>query len=338
MIVVRPAHLRIMLSIFAGLILSAGLNAQDVHTANLFVQPNDTTLNWYGSGDANGDDTLTSADLTRMQAVINGAYVPDTSIDRRAYDRMDINGDEIVNQQDYNIMENHFQTRAPRDPIFYWANRTPIQKQDWLEKMLAIDKTDEIPGSNNLPYWDCNQWAIQLMTNFHGFSPEHFNTLTQVHPNMNLTNNNRFNLPMLSTKFFYFDSNGDYEGGHEINNLIMRNNVFDLFNSQNFIEPQNDKTMQQTVGYLTYGESSKTFIKGPPILEEGIIGFPGDYTLDLAAYFYYNTEDEVTGEHLLYYPDLNKYNINLITEKKPINLGILTNINPDSTYEFSPTN
>lgn len=46
------------------------LNAQEVYTANPFVQPNDTTLNWYGSGDANGDDTLTSADLTRMREVI----------------------------------------------------------------------------------------------------------------------------------------------------------------------------------------------------------------------------------------------------------------------------
>ena len=38
---------------------------------NPFVQPNDSTLNWYGSGDVNKDNVVNSQDLTRIIELID---------------------------------------------------------------------------------------------------------------------------------------------------------------------------------------------------------------------------------------------------------------------------
>jgi type IX secretion system substrate protein len=321
----------------ASFLPSNKLNAQDSYTVNPFVQPNDSTLNWYGSGDSNGDDTLTVADLQLMRDYIDGNYTPDLEQDPRAIDRMNVDGDslETVTENDYNIMADHFQNRAPRDPAHYWANLSAEGKEAHLQRMLAIDKTNETQWEGFILGWDCNQYTTQLMVNFHGFPEKDFETLKKVHEQIDLTNNGRFNLPMLSMRFFYFDADGKYYLGHELGNIIMKNNFFDLFNSQNFVEPQNDSIMRQSSWYLTEGQSSKSFFRGFPIAREGVIGNPGDKALDLANYFHYETENDITGE-FIFHNDMNNYNINLITQKPAKNLGISTDIKKDSIYEVPP--
>ena len=61
------------------------------------------------------------------------------------------------------------------------------------------------------------------MMNFRGFNQEDFDILTKMHPDFNFENNNRFNLPMLSNRFLYSDANGTPQVGHELNNIIMKN-------------------------------------------------------------------------------------------------------------------
>ena len=156
-------------SVFGG----NAVKGQDVYTGNPFVQPNDTTLNWYGSGDANGDNTLNYADVERMQDVINWTYTPNTSQDPRAYDRMDITGDETINNQDLSMLEEHLDENPFFQPRWYWNKlETQEERRDWLGKMLDIDKTNEISqyDEHEVSVRDCRFYSNQTMINFHGFS------------------------------------------------------------------------------------------------------------------------------------------------------------------------
>ncbi|MEK6832413.1 MAG: dockerin type I repeat-containing protein, partial [Nanoarchaeota archaeon] len=190
---------------------------------NPFVQPNDSTLNWYGSGDVNNDNIVNGQDLTRLNELIAGTYSNPNDI--RLNDRADVNGDEIVNSNDLELL-----AKKRNGVILYlpgeW-NKLPThaEREDWLKKMLAIDKT------NNMPYipeeFVCTGFASQTMLNFHGFGDLGYDE------SKGLKDNGRFNIPM------YYVSVGAPGFGHAINTTIVGDNV-ESFNDGFYTEPQND--------------------------------------------------------------------------------------------------
>lgn len=64
-------------------------NVPSDSTINLFVQPNDSTLFWYGSGDVDGNNLVDLADYEAMNIIqndmadIDGDGIPSTDIDKR---------------------------------------------------------------------------------------------------------------------------------------------------------------------------------------------------------------------------------------------------------------
>lgn len=307
--------------------LYSWLGAQDIYIVNPFVQPNDSTLNWYGSGDANGDDTLAWDDVTRMQELIDGTFTdPD---DRRLYDRADLNGDQIVDQSDYDIMVQHFQERAPRDPAFYWANLTADEKESWLQKMLAIDKTNEAEWDGQIPLWDCNNYSHQLMINVHGFSDSRdIDSLNREHT-YSWDNNGRFNLPLLSAYLI------DYEpflGAHEMNTIIIEDKFMGWYN-QSAVEPQWDLVgVQPGEGYIM-GENTDYYIQGIPIT--GILEFSSGPYASFLFYAKYHIQDKVPDEGEIR-SNFNSYNVHLLTEKPAQSQKITTNLDIGMIYEVSP--
>jgi hypothetical protein len=310
--------------VLGGLAYSNNANAQEKYTANPFVQPNDTTLNWYGSGDANGDDTLTNADLTTMQNYINGTF-SDPS-DRRLKDRMDINGDEVVNQQDYNMMQDHMQNRAPRDPVWYWANLSQQGKIDWLGKIMDISKIENVCQENGVPgeICDCNQYSTQQFFDFHGTDDQEIIDLfSQYFPlNYKLEDMNRFNVPnyKVLNDDRYFD--GTPPGGHAQGAVTVGDNFLNFSDLYILDDQFNAKDIQPGEWGFALGDSSEVRIRGPP---------KGPFGNTLVDYATWDVVDKV--------PKLRNYQtyfINLITEKSSKNLSVSTNIDSDSIYEASP--
>ncbi len=296
------------------------------YTANPFVQPNDTTLNWYGSGDADGDNKLTNADLVKMQEYIDGTYTPNLEQDLRAIDRMDINGDEVVNQQDYNMMQEHMQNRAPRDPEWYWANLDEEGKEAWLGKIMDISKIENTCEENGIPgeICNCNQYSTRQFFDFHGTDDQEIIDLFfQYFPlNYKLEDMNRFNVPnyKVISSHYYFD--GTPRWGHSQGAVTVGDNFLNFSDLYILDDQFNAKDIQPGEWGFALGDSSEVRIRGPP---KG----PGRNTL--VDYANWEVIDGV--------PKLRKYQtylINLITEKPSKNLGISTNIDSDSIYEVAP--
>jgi hypothetical protein len=217
----------------------------DVYIANPFIQPNDTTLNWYASGDSNGDDTLTIADLNLMQEYINGTYTPDLEQDRRALDRMDVNLDQVVNQQDKNMLEQHLTNPDTKffQPSWYFNKlETRQEREEYLQKALDIDKTNEVEWGGQIPGWVCTQYREQTYLNFHGWTQEQLEILKQdPYYDFDFTwkDNGRFNLPLYHVIIYNYPTEElkDMDYAHGMNTIILGNKTFE-WNSLCTIEPQ----------------------------------------------------------------------------------------------------
>jgi hypothetical protein len=190
---------------------------------NFFVQPNDSTLNWYGSGDVNKDNTVNAQDLTRLNELIAGTYSDPT--DKRLNDRADVNGDGIVNNADKQILEDKLNGVIQYTPGEWNKLLTKAERESWLSKMLSIDKTNElqyIPGG-----WICGDFARQIVINFHGFGELGYDE------SLGLKDNGRFNIPV------EYVSIGAPGFGHAINYTATGNNI-ENFQDGTYTEPQTD--------------------------------------------------------------------------------------------------
>jgi len=189
---------------------------------NPFVQPNylnqgNFTLDYYGSGDANGDEIFNFADHTAMTSGTSN-------------DRTDVNGDGVTNTADADLLYDYLTDQIPYLPGHWELLQTSTEKINWEEKVNAIDLTDQntyVPGS-----YECDQFKMQLHINKDGIediinSGINFNTY-------DTTMNARFNFPGygVTTKT-------------NVNVLHLINNVnttapSDDFYSYYYVEPQND--------------------------------------------------------------------------------------------------
>ncbi len=134
--------------------------AQERFIIDNFSQPNDSTLNYYGSGDINNDKIISHGDVLRLDSLINGTFTD--SLDDRLIDRADINGDGFINLQDKEVLDSNLSDLIKYLPA-HWNKLNQKDKIHWFEKMLEIDKTDTISSV------DCKQFANPFVINFHGF-------------------------------------------------------------------------------------------------------------------------------------------------------------------------
>ena len=150
---------------------------------NPFKQPNDSTLAYYGSGDANNDGKTDWMDVLFMQTL-------DTH-----NDRSDVNGDEKQTNADLILLEDYLNDKTPL-PGHWNELKTREERESWLEKMLAIDKIDTlpfIPGER-----ECRDFSFQMIFNFYGFIDDPAVPYLISENGLNPEHNGRFNLPVYS--------------------------------------------------------------------------------------------------------------------------------------------
>jgi len=203
-------------------------NAQE-HVVVPFIQPNHSDLNWYGSGDVNNDNTLNWNDISRLDSIINENYIPNLNSENpaeyRTLDRADINGDGVVDYEDKNLLEDRLNGSIDYLPGEWDKSGSKSEREEWLQKMLEIDKTDT---ASYLPEdYTCQDFARQTMLNLHGFPELGYDK------EKGLRDNGRFNIPMMYVEI---------AGKHALNTTITGDNL-EKFTDGFYTEPQTDWTV-----------------------------------------------------------------------------------------------
>ena len=194
---------------------------------NPFIQPNyvpqnntapgDFHLGYYGSGDADGNDTLNFADHTAMVSGMSN-------------DRTDVNGIDGTNTADADLLYDYLTDQIPYLPGHWELLQTSAEKINWFEDMVAIDQTDTntyVPGS-----YECYSFRTQFLVNFSGM--EQILNSGMDFNKMDTTMNGRFNLPVYGT-----NTRTSSNVAHAINSIDV-SAPSDNFYSYYFVEPQND--------------------------------------------------------------------------------------------------
>jgi len=193
---------------------------------NPFHQPNIIydQLNCYGGGDY--DHTIPGID----QADINAAAAGTNDY------RLDVNGDQIINITDANVLQEFKDGTRSYLPGYWNFLQNRGEREAWLTKMLAIDKTDEKPyiaGDENTR-WISGNYASQVGINFHGYD-ENAEGKTPIPTKYDKSMNGLFNMPV----YFVNSVNSDTNGSHGMNAILTGDNPLN-FEDWSFIEPQTD--------------------------------------------------------------------------------------------------
>ncbi len=207
---------------------------------NPFVQPNvlnggEFTLNYYGSGDSDGNNVLDWNDYYNFEA----------------NERTDINGDGVAGTQaDKDILEDYLLDNTAYLPA-HWEFQNETGKISRFENYYNnVDITDEHPPG---PDWDCDQYSIQFMINSTGVENIEGSPLD---PNLyDFSHNAQGNMPG------YFVSTSSTNGvGHAINAILVGDNPED-FNSWYFYDPQSDEWGRVHPGDPSMDENSFAYIQ-----------------------------------------------------------------------------
>ena len=131
----------------------------------------ETNLNWYGSGDVDGNDTINMADynstVTGTDPFNDGTHREDTDMDGDSGDA-----------DDKAIIMNYINGGITH--INRWEMESITQKESHLEKALAFDPTSEIAAGSS--GWFCGNYSNQTaIINFNGvYDIEHEKNAIQV--------------------------------------------------------------------------------------------------------------------------------------------------------------
>ncbi len=205
---------------------------------NLFVPAWDedyqTNTDWYGSGDINGDGVIDMLDynstVTGNDPFNDGTHRGDTDLDGDSGDADD--KAIIMNYINGNITH-----------INKWELESETEKQNHLEKALAIDPTSEInAGSSG---WLCGDYSAQTFVNFNGIydiANSIFAGNNGTNLQFDLNHNGIFRIPLRM-----IDTKTTTGIGHVINNVYLgtpENQDVTEFPSRLYIEPQTDQLQE----------------------------------------------------------------------------------------------
>jgi len=252
-------------------------------------------LNWYGSGDVNRDegekDIINQADVSRLEQVINGTYT--NSQDIRLKDRGDVNGDEVVDNQDKTILQNYVNGTRAYLPAYRNKLQTPEEVRDWLQKIINIARLNEtckgLPGT----ICDCKEFGEAGVLKLHGVSERNWNVFVNSNPINYIyeefkKDNGRFNWPVYEMEIQDYNPDGTIFGAHAMNWVAKEEDALDW--NQNFkIEPQGNAIIEIGEWYLgTVTDSSLVRIRGPPTIKDELPLFT-----DLGVYSYFYISNKI---------------------------------------------
>lgn len=200
-------------------ILKMQLKSSD-NSINPFFHPIETT-DYYGSGDANNDGVIDISDWNAINEVIDGLITPNI--------RCDIDGNGQITANDATLLLNSINSSLIIPSSWNYLNNT--QKNDWVDKMLQNDKTNENPYE--LYFYQCGNYAKELYTHFNHFLSD-LNDNEQYPLNVVYNGGQSiYNLPVYTVGIIAPGF------GHSINAVLVGENPLD-FNDWRFIEPQTD--------------------------------------------------------------------------------------------------
>mgnify|MGYP000899011138 CR=1 FL=1 len=235
------------------------------YTINPFVQPNDSTLNWYGSGDVDGNNKVEQNDLNKLEQILAGTFTPNLAsnnpVEYRTLDRADVNGDGKVDAVDKQILQEKLNGTREYLPGEWNKLKTRAEREEWFQK---IKKINEVSSTfPRLAYDDCNVFSWQAVINFNGTKDLGFEgTFEYGGKTLKLKDNGRFNIPM--PEMVVAPNNPDY-AAHRMNAFMVGDDI-SKFSDWFFFEPQyvhgdgkaNDWLMQ-------YAGGNRSAINGPPM-------------------------------------------------------------------------
>jgi len=198
---------------------------------NPFHQPVQTT-NYHGSGDVNLDGAVTQTDILYIVDMINGI--------RPENIRADIDGDGIVDSADQLLLQNWI--NGDPSPLPAWWNEltTRQQRNNWINKYLARDMTDQHVYTPN--FFVCHHFAYQMY--IHGaFERDDFAVKsTEYNGGQTI-----YNLPV-----YYAGVSTPTD--HAIIAILVGDDP-ENFDDWRFIEPQNDTAVLPGQSNLLYGST-----------------------------------------------------------------------------------
>ncbi|MDD4640015.1 MAG: dockerin type I repeat-containing protein [Bacteroidales bacterium] len=233
------------------------------YVIDLFSQPNDSTLNWYGSGDVDGDNvSSTTNDIQLLEKIINGTHRvnvnSDDVVERRTLDRADVNGDNAVNSEDLELLKQKNSGSIPYLPGEWNKLQTPEERETWIEKMRAVQGEIWEPGAK-----DCSDFSKEFEINFHGFGNLGFSGTTPgvtENTTIELKDNGRFNLPVYQVGIGPFTIG---RPGHAMNGIVTKDSL-KVFHDNYFIEPQVSQGGGENDWILDYPGGCEVRIRGAP--------------------------------------------------------------------------
>jgi hypothetical protein len=177
-----------------------------------FHQPAATT-DYYGSGDVDLDGRLTATDVLFAQQIVDQVRPPNI--------RTDIDGNGVINAEDVSLISSALSGGVL--PGWWNGLSTRMERNSWITKALAIDQTNEHPGS---VWWVCRQFALQTFIHGAYYRGELSHTGFDGGPTI-------FNVPI------YFVT----VTGHAINAILVGDDPLN-FHDWRFIEPQLDSDVE----------------------------------------------------------------------------------------------
>lgn len=129
--------------------------------------PEKESLNWYGSGDINNDQIITSHDLSRLDSLLSGSFSDQR--DKLLHDRSDLDGDQQLSNNDRTLLVDYLDGNRGYLPAHWDKLSTKEERISWLEKVLVIDKTEDGIAD---PTYTGDFYSDQFLINTHGFELE----------------------------------------------------------------------------------------------------------------------------------------------------------------------
>ncbi len=120
-------------------------------------------------------------------------------------------------------------------PALHWKDLTKQEKKSWAEKVMAIDRTDELPGVPG--EWVCGNFSKQVEINTRGIRFMYQNP-EENFERASIKQHRRFNIPF----YRVVTDSPSWTFAHELNGVLIGNNVLN-FNDWYFPEPQTDEEM-----------------------------------------------------------------------------------------------